>query len=82
MGHRIRLALLRNLGGLPLGKIAKPGVLASFKALASAIRKRGAHRYAHHVRSSHFHLVESLFVPAFNILLSSLDRDELQVRLL
>ena len=74
-----------TLSNLPLGKILKPGqerdlVLASFKALASAIRKRGAHRYAHHVRSSHFHLVESLFVPAFNILLASLDRDELRVR--
>jgi len=75
-----------TLGKLPLEQIVKPGreqdlVLASIKLLASTIRNRDAHRYAHNVRTFHFHLVRRLFIPAFNILLASLDKGELRVRL-
>jgi|ERR1035438_3393323 hypothetical protein len=74
-----------TLAKLPLGQILKPGqerdlVLASIKLLASTIRNRDAHRYAQNVRTFHFHLVKSLFVPAFNILLASLDKGELRIR--
>lgn len=74
-----------TLARLPVGQILKPGrernlVLASIKLLASTIRNRDAHHYAQNVRAFHFHVVESLFVPAFNILLASLDKGELQVR--
>jgi hypothetical protein len=74
-----------TLGTLPekMKKILKPGpnqdlVCASIKLLASTIRNRDAHHYAQDVRAFHFHLVESLFVPAFNVLLASLNKDQLQ----
>lgn len=74
-----------TLGNLPevVGKILEPGpnrdlVLASIKLLASTIRNRDAHRYAQNVRAFHFHLVNSLFVPAFNVLIESLNKDQLQ----
>jgi hypothetical protein len=69
-----------------LRKILKAGqerdlVLASFKYLASTIRNRDAHRYVRNVRMFDFQAVGILFVPAFNILLRSLDQAELRVRL-
>lgn len=75
-----------TLGNLPLQKIIKADrernlVLASYKFLASSIRNRDAHRYTRDVRAFHFHVVERLFIPAFNILLRSLDQSELRVRL-
>lgn len=75
-----------TLGTLPVGQILKPGrerdlVLASIKLLASTIRNRDAHRYAQNVRGFHFHVVESLFVPAFNTLLASLDQAKLRAHL-
>src|SRR6266852_144688 len=64
-----------TLAKLPVGEILKPGrerdlVSASIKLLASTIRNRDAHRYTQNVRTFNFHLVKSLFVPAFNILLA------------
>ena len=75
-----------TLGDLPLDKIIKPGqerklVLAGYKLLASFIRNRDAHRYTRNVRAFHFHAVESVFVPAFNILLKTLDQQRLRVQL-
>ncbi len=75
-----------TLGNLPVGKIPKTKeerdlVLASIKLLASTIRNRDAHRYAEDVRAFHFHLVPSLFVPTFNILLASLSQDDLRTHL-
>lgn len=55
-------------------------VWASFELLRDRIRKRDAHRYTENVRTFDFHTVDSLFVPAFNILLQSLDQDELRAR--
>jgi len=75
-----------TLGNCHVEKILSPGrerdfVSASMKLLAGTIRNRDAHRYAQNVRTSHFDLVRSLFVPAFNILLKSLDKAELRARL-
>ncbi|MFZ0887149.1 MAG: hypothetical protein WA005_01735 [Candidatus Binataceae bacterium] len=56
-------------------------VSASMKLLAGKIRNRDAHRYAKSVRAFHFHVVKSLFVPAFNILLALVDQAELRSRL-
>jgi len=74
------------LGDVPVDKIVKSGrernlVAAGFKLLSSAVRNRDAHRYAQNVRAFHFHLVEKLFVPAFNVVLASLDQNELRIRL-
>ena len=75
-----------TLGNLPLEKIIKPSqernlVVASYKLLASSIRNRDVHRYTRNVRAFHFHGVESVFVPAFNILLKTLDQQKLRVQL-
>jgi hypothetical protein len=72
-------------GDPPWEKILTPGldldlVSASMKLLAGKIRNRDAHHYAENVRAFHFHVVESLFVPAFNILLKALDQGELRQR--
>ena len=74
-----------TLGKLPLVQILKSGrerdfVCASIKLLASSIRNRDAHRYTQNVRAFDFHLIETMFVPAFNILLASLSKDELRIR--
>jgi len=76
-----------TLGDLPprLGSMLehnrdRPLVLAAFKLLASAIRNRDAHRYAENTRAFHFHVVRSLLAPALNVLLQSLDPDELRAR--
>lgn len=71
---------------LPWKKILTPGsdldlVSASVKLLAGKIRNRDAHHYAENVRAFHFHVVESLFVPAFNIILKAVDQGELRSRL-
>jgi hypothetical protein len=73
-------------GNLPWNKILSSEsdrnlVWASVKLLAGKIRNRDAHRYAENVRAFHFHVVKSLFVPAFNILLASVDQPELRSRL-
>jgi len=75
-----------TLGKLPVGKIPKlkqeqEFVTASIKLLASTIRNRDAHRYTRNVRAFHFHVVGSLFVPAFNILLASLSEIDLRSHL-
>ncbi len=54
-------------------------VSASMKLLAGKIRNRDAHRYTENQRAFHFHAVESLFVPALNILLACLDQDDLRI---
>jgi len=76
----------KTLGKLHPEQILPPGserdlVSASIKLLASAIRNRDAHRYAKDVRAFHFHVVGSLFVPALNILLASLNQGELRTHL-
>ncbi len=75
-----------TLGQVPLSRILNPGrerdlVSASITLLRTTIRNRDAHRYAQNVRAFHFHVVKRLFVPAFNIVLASLDQNELRVRL-
>ncbi len=72
-----------TLGKLPVGDVLDQGfnrdlVIAGVKLLASTIRNRDAHWYAENVRAFHFHAVQSLFVPAVNILLASLDQAELR----
>lgn len=56
-------------------------VLAGIDLLTKTIRNRDAHRYVWDVRGLHFHVVEKLFVPAFNILLGSLCEDEVRTHL-
>lgn len=51
---------------------------ASIDLLRGTIRNRDAHRYAQNERAIHFHLVPNLLVPAFNILLGTLDEDALR----
>lgn len=43
---------------------------AAMNLLRDSIRNRDAHAYIPNVRNSNFHLVEPLYLPAFNILLS------------
>lgn len=52
-------------------------VKASFKLLAEEIRNRDAHYFEPDVRALNFDDVERLFIPAFNILLNTLDQGEL-----
>ncbi len=71
-----------TLGTLPVQEILQDGdkknmALASIELLAKTIRNRDAHRYARNVRSFHFHTVESLFVPALNAVLASLNQHDL-----
>jgi hypothetical protein len=54
---------------------------ASIKLLAMAIRNRDAHSYKQGVRGLDFPMVERLFVPAFNCLLTSVDQTELRKQL-
>jgi hypothetical protein len=56
----------------------KDFVYASIDLLRGTIRNRDAHRYAQNERAIHFHLVPNLLVPAFNILLATLDEDALR----
>jgi hypothetical protein len=49
-------------------------VRASFKFLASAVRNRDAHRYTRNVRAFHFHAVERVLVPSFNVLLEMVNK--------
>ncbi len=70
-----------TLGNVPVADILPRGagrdlVAASFKYLAKTIRNRDAHRYARSVRAFHSHTVERLFVPAFNLVLASLDQGD------
>jgi hypothetical protein len=71
-----------KLKGFPLNKMcpdegARERTEASMILLTDTIRNRDAHRYAGNVRRFNFRLVGKLFVPAFNVLLSSLDQSEL-----
>jgi hypothetical protein len=43
---------------------------AAYTLLAGTIRNRDAHAYVKDVRDDHFHLVEELFVPCFNLMVS------------
>ena len=75
-----------TLNDRPLKKILKTDkerdfVEASYELLRSSIRNRDAHRYTRNVRAFHFRAVESLFVPAFDILLETLDQHDLRDQL-
>ena len=48
--------------------------------LATTIRNRDFHRYVEGVRLKQFYLVQKLFLPAINIILSDLDQTELKQR--
>jgi hypothetical protein len=56
-------------------------VWASLKLLAAAVRNRDAHRYVRGIRASQFHGVADLFVPALNILMTTLDCSDLTIAL-
>jgi len=49
-------------------------VEACYIYLANSIRNRDVHRYTKDTRGFHFHMVEKLFVPAFNIILKSVEQ--------
>ena len=49
-------------------------VEACYRYLASTIRNRDVHYYAKERRRFDFHMVEKLFVPAFNIVLKSVEQ--------
>ena len=53
-------------------------VYAGIDLLRDSIRNRDAHQYARNVRAFHFHVVHDLFVPALNILLATLDQEDLR----
>jgi hypothetical protein len=76
---------LGTLGQAPVNRILPHGpdrefVSAAVRFLASTIRNRDAHRYAPNARAAHFRAVPLVLVPAFNILLGTLDQDELRRR--
>jgi len=75
------LGELTSVRKIPSLKLEQDLVSASFRLLASAIRNRDAHCYAPDVRGYHFDVVRSLFAPAFNILLASLNKKQLRARL-
>ena len=74
----------KNLGDLVsrLGELdhteesEKRRLKAAYKYLSSAIRNRDAHTYVEDVRRKDFPSVEGLFVPAFNVLLKAMERNE------
>jgi hypothetical protein len=77
---------LGTLGKLPIDRVVSLGskrqmVSAAITYLASTIRNRDAHRYAPDVRAAHFKAVPRVFIPAFNVLLGTLDQHELRDRL-
>ena len=72
--------LKAKLKDIPVSQPDKDFVEASIELLASEIRNRDAHRYTENVRAFHFYLVSKLFIPAFNILLASLEQEELRGR--
>lgn len=45
-------------------------VLASYDLLGKSIRNRDSHAYVPNVRDSHFHLVDGIFTPCLNLLVS------------
>jgi len=53
-------------------------VFASIDLLRSRIRNRDAHEYARNKRAFHFHIVPDLLIPAFNILLATVDQEGLR----
>jgi hypothetical protein len=79
-------SVLKTLGQLPIEQVFPAGLegqrtAAAIKLLASQFRNRDAHTYAKNIRAFHFYLVPTLFVPALNHLLSSVDQLELRARM-
>lgn len=77
---------LGTLGDLPLRTLLKDlpaenELWASVELLRQTVRNRDAHQYVQNVRASHFHLVPTLFVPALNAVLASLDKNQLRSHL-
>ena len=76
---------LCNLGTLAVRfrKVAKLQdrnfVASALSVLASKFRNREAHKYVKDVRDKHYYLTATLFIPAFNLLLASLDQQRLRV---
>lgn len=68
-GHLIRLSREANLGCDDKQKMTD-GYLELIK-----IRNRDVHSYVFQVRQSHFGLAETHFVPAFNVLLETMQRN-------
>ncbi|HLK09062.1 MAG TPA: hypothetical protein VKV30_13995 [Candidatus Angelobacter sp.] len=51
-------------------------VLAAYDLLGKSIRNRDAHAYVPNVRDSHFHLVDGIFTPCLNLLMSWIPYDK------